>query len=69
MSYKDPTPDTTKQSSAGQVFSYSYDTSIDPTSGQNVDAARVNNFFLVNTIHDVRRPLVLDNFILNSILD
>jgi hypothetical protein len=66
MSYKDPTPDSTKQSAARQVFSYSYDTSIDPVEGQNVDAARVNTFFLVNTIHDVRRPPVLDYFVLNS---
>jgi extracellular elastinolytic metalloproteinase len=59
----------TKQSAARQVFSYSYDTSTDPIDGQNVDAARVNTFFLVNTIHDVCHPPVLDYFILNSTLD
>jgi hypothetical protein len=59
ISYKGSQSATTKQSAAGQVFSYSYDTSAGPTTGQNVDAARVNTFFLSNTIHDVRHPLVL----------
>ena len=53
ISYKGSQSATTKQSAANQVFSYSYDTSIGPTSGANVDAARVNTFFLSNTIHDV----------------
>jgi hypothetical protein len=53
---------TTKQSADGQVFNYSYDTSVGPITGQNTDAARVNTFFLSNIIHDVRCPLVLGIF-------
>ena len=50
---------TTEQSADGQIFNYSYDASLSPIAGQNTDAARVNTFFLSNTIHDVRHPLVL----------
>jgi hypothetical protein len=53
---------TTKQSADGQVFNYSYDTSVGPITGQNPDAARVNTFFLSNIIHDVRCPPVLGRF-------
>ncbi|CCA75065.1 probable extracellular elastinolytic metalloproteinase precursor [Serendipita indica DSM 11827] len=53
ISYKGSTTGTTKQSAAGQVFNYRYDTTVGPTSGANVDAARVNTFFLSNKIHDI----------------
>ncbi|PVG04499.1 putative extracellular elastinolytic metallo proteinase precursor [Serendipita vermifera] len=53
ISYKGSTSATTQQSSSGQVFNYRYDTSVSPTSGQNVDAARVNTFFISNKIHDI----------------
>ncbi|KAG8797781.1 hypothetical protein FRC18_008867, partial [Serendipita sp. 400] len=54
ISYKgNNTAATTKQSASGQVFNYRYNTSLSPTSGQNVDAARVNTFFLSNKIHDI----------------
>ncbi|KAG9058167.1 hypothetical protein FS842_000921 [Serendipita sp. 407] len=53
VSYKGSTTATTQQSSAGQVFNYRYDTSVGPTSGSNVDAARVNTFFISNKIHDI----------------
>ncbi|CCA66744.1 probable extracellular elastinolytic metalloproteinase precursor [Serendipita indica DSM 11827] len=53
VSYKGSTSATTQQSSSGQVFNYKYDTSVGPTSGQNVDAARVNAFFISNKIHDI----------------
>jgi len=54
ISYKTSQTGTTKQSAANQVFNYKYDTTVSPTSGANIDAARVNTFFLSNTIHDVR---------------
>ncbi|KIM34310.1 hypothetical protein M408DRAFT_93800 [Serendipita vermifera MAFF 305830] len=53
ISYKGSTSATTQQSAANQVFNYNYDTSVGPTSGSNVDAARVNTFFISNTIHDI----------------
>ncbi|KAG8799797.1 hypothetical protein FRC17_007043, partial [Serendipita sp. 399] len=53
VAYKGSTTATTQQSSANQVFNYRYDTSVSPTSGSNVDAARVNAFFISNTIHDI----------------
>lgn len=59
ISYKSSQSATTKQSATNQVFNYSYDTSVSPTSGSNVDAARVNTFFLSNTIHDVRPKVFL----------
>ena len=59
VSYKGSVTGTTQQSSSGQVFNYKYDTSVGPTSGQNVDAARVNTFFISNKIHDVRISRVL----------
>ncbi|CAG7847122.1 Extracellular metalloproteinase 2; AltName: Full=Elastinolytic metalloproteinase MEP2; AltName: Full=Fungalysin MEP2; Flags: Precursor [Serendipita indica DSM 11827] len=53
ISYKGSESATTKQSSANLVFDYTYDTTQEPTAGQNVDAARVNTFFISNTIHDI----------------
>ncbi|KAG8771054.1 hypothetical protein FRC15_003655, partial [Serendipita sp. 397] len=53
ISYKGSITATTKQSASGQIFNYRYDTSLSPTSGQNVDAACVNTFFLSNKIHDI----------------
>ncbi|KAG8826207.1 hypothetical protein FRC18_010116 [Serendipita sp. 400] len=52
ISYKGKETATSKQSGSGQ-FDYSYDTSVSATSGKNVDAARVNTFFLSNKIHDI----------------
>lgn len=37
--------------SADGVFNYTYDVDLDPT--DNVDAARVNGFYVVNKLHDV----------------
>lgn len=53
ISYKGSQSSTTQQSSSGLNFRYTYDTSVSPTSGQNIDAARVNTFFLSNKIHDI----------------
>ncbi len=51
MAYKLLTLLTTRESSDG-VFDYEYDTSVSPTSGDNVDAARTNAFYVINKIHD-----------------
>ncbi|TRM58391.1 Fungalysin metallopeptidase-domain-containing protein [Schizophyllum amplum] len=47
------TSGTTSQSSSGQVFNYRYDTSVAPTSGSNVQAATVNSFYIMNSLHDI----------------
>jgi extracellular elastinolytic metalloproteinase len=53
ITYKGSTSSTTKQSAAGNVFNYKYDTTQDPTAGDNVKAATVNTFHLVNRVHDI----------------
>ena len=45
---------TTTQSSAPLNFIYVQDPTVDPDAVQaNVDAARVNAFYVVNTVHDI----------------
>ncbi|KAF9262356.1 hypothetical protein L218DRAFT_960501 [Marasmius fiardii PR-910] len=46
------TDNTTRQSSDGLVFDYAYDSTIDPTQGSNIDVARTNGFYLINSYHD-----------------
>ncbi|KAI5822705.1 hypothetical protein K523DRAFT_358185 [Schizophyllum commune Tattone D] len=54
IAYKGSTSSgTTAQSSSGQVFNYSYDTSVAPTAGNNVKAATVNSFYIINSLHDI----------------
>jgi len=43
---------TTAQTSSGQNFDYTYNPSLAPTGGSNVDASRVNAFYIVNAYHD-----------------
>ncbi|KJA20476.1 hypothetical protein HYPSUDRAFT_203789 [Hypholoma sublateritium FD-334 SS-4] len=51
LSYKGDTSSTTSQSSATLNFNYAMDaTKTDPA--DNVDAARVNAFYIANTVHD-----------------
>lgn len=52
VSYKGSTTATTSQSSTGLNFQYTYSTSQAPSVANNVDAARVNAFYLINTVHD-----------------
>ncbi|KAF9469113.1 Fungalysin metallopeptidase-domain-containing protein [Collybia nuda] len=52
VAYKSSQSATTSQSSTGLNFNYSYDTTQAPTVQLNVDAARVNAFYAINTIHD-----------------
>ncbi|RDB26236.1 Extracellular metalloproteinase 9 [Hypsizygus marmoreus] len=42
----------TVQSAPDLVFNYTYDDTLAPTDGQNVDAARTNAFYVINTVHD-----------------
>ncbi|KAF8638159.1 hypothetical protein AX17_002402 [Amanita inopinata Kibby_2008] len=41
------------QTSPGLNFLYKYDDSLDPTHPSNKNAARVNGFYIANTIHDI----------------
>ncbi|KAK0450463.1 Fungalysin metallopeptidase-domain-containing protein [Desarmillaria tabescens] len=51
ISYKGVLLTTTQQSSPN-IFSYRYNTAIDPLLGGNVDAARTNAFYIINRVHD-----------------
>ncbi|RPD58604.1 hypothetical protein L226DRAFT_614631 [Lentinus tigrinus ALCF2SS1-7] len=53
LSYKGDTTSVTTASSSEFVFDYPLDLDEDPTTQANVDAARVNTFYLVNTVHDI----------------
>ncbi|KAJ7469053.1 Fungalysin metallopeptidase-domain-containing protein [Mycena latifolia] len=53
ITYKGTTSGVTTQSSSGQVFDFPQTASKAPTTTANVDAARVNNFYLVNSVHDI----------------
>ncbi|KAJ6617312.1 Fungalysin metallopeptidase-domain-containing protein [Mycena sp. CBHHK59/15] len=44
---------TTTQSSPGLVFNYTQDPDVAPSAGMNLDAARTNVFYIVNTMHDI----------------
>ncbi|KAF9443169.1 hypothetical protein P691DRAFT_764533 [Macrolepiota fuliginosa MF-IS2] len=52
VTYKGATTATTQQSSSGDVFSFTQNQSQAPTAQANLDAARTNAFYLVNTVHD-----------------
>ncbi|KAH9912689.1 Fungalysin metallopeptidase-domain-containing protein [Epithele typhae] len=53
ISYKSSQSSTTSQSASDLLFDYPVDTSAQPTTTGNVNAARVNTFYVVNTVHDV----------------
>ena len=53
ITYKGDTTNTTQQSSAGQNFVFTQDPDADPTTQENIDAARTNAFYIVNTVHDI----------------
>ncbi|ESK87636.1 putative extracellular elastinolytic metalloproteinase precursor [Moniliophthora roreri MCA 2997] len=52
IAFKGQQSATTSQSSSGLNFIYTYDPSVAPTSGENLDAARTNAFYLINSYHD-----------------
>jgi len=45
--------ETTKESSRELNFDYDYDTSEGPKEGSNMDAARTNAFYVINSVHDI----------------
>ncbi|KAJ7271283.1 Fungalysin metallopeptidase-domain-containing protein [Mycena haematopus] len=53
ISFKGAQTATTAESSPGLVFSFPQNAATAPTTTANVDAARVNAFYIVNTIHDI----------------
>ncbi|KAG8743262.1 hypothetical protein FRC10_012306 [Ceratobasidium sp. 414] len=53
ISYKGNTSSTTSQSSATNNYEYVLNTTASPATAPNVDAARVNAFYVANSIHDV----------------
>ncbi|CAE6496550.1 unnamed protein product [Rhizoctonia solani] len=53
IAYKGSTSGTTSQSSAGNNYNYVFDSSAAPATSPNVDAARVNAFYVANMIHDL----------------
>ncbi|KAH9887360.1 Fungalysin metallopeptidase-domain-containing protein [Cubamyces lactineus] len=53
IAFKDDESATTSQSSSGLVFNYPSNPKQAPTTTANVNAARVNAFYIVNTIHDI----------------
>jgi hypothetical protein len=48
----------TLESAGSLVFDYPQNPDTDPTTVVNVDAARVNVFYIVNTMHDIAYRLV-----------
>ncbi|KAI0654826.1 Fungalysin metallopeptidase-domain-containing protein [Cubamyces menziesii] len=53
IAFKGSQSATTSQSSSGLVFNYPTNPNQAPTTTANVNAARVNAFYVVNTIHDI----------------
>jgi extracellular elastinolytic metalloproteinase len=53
VAYKSSQSSTTSQSATGLVFDYTYNTSQAPSTTLNVNAARTNAFYIINSIHDV----------------
>ncbi|KAJ6587531.1 Fungalysin metallopeptidase-domain-containing protein [Mycena vulgaris] len=53
VAFKDDFPNQTEQSAPDLVFNYPADPNQEPTTPGNLDAARVNAFYVVNTVHDI----------------
>ena len=54
IAYKSSTSSVTSESDSGLVFDYPANFSVTPTTPGNVNAARVNAFYVVNTVHDIQ---------------
>ncbi|KAI0765479.1 Fungalysin metallopeptidase-domain-containing protein [Fomes fomentarius] len=54
IAFKNSTSSVTSQSGSGLVFDYPVDLSTAPATAANVDAGRVNAFYLGNSIHDIQ---------------
>ncbi|KAJ3566508.1 hypothetical protein NP233_g6958 [Leucocoprinus birnbaumii] len=53
ITFKGSQTSTTQQSSSGDVFNFVQNPAQAPTVQANLDAARTNAFYLVNTVHDI----------------
>jgi extracellular elastinolytic metalloproteinase len=53
VAYKGTQANVTSQSADDLVFDYTYDTAVAPGVAPNVDAARTNAFYVINTVHDI----------------
>ena len=53
IAFKGAQTNTTTESSAGLNFLFTQDPTVAPTTQANIDAARTNAFYLVNTVHDI----------------
>ncbi|KAG9074930.1 hypothetical protein FRC06_010373, partial [Ceratobasidium sp. 370] len=69
VSYKSSTTGTTSQSSATNNYEYVLNTAASPSTSPNVDAARVNAFYVGNSIHDVTYRYGFDEASYNFQLD
>ncbi|KAG6907055.1 hypothetical protein DXG01_010741 [Tephrocybe rancida] len=52
VAYKGTQTNVTVQSAPDLVFNYTYNDALAPTEGENIDAARTNAFYIINTVHD-----------------
>lgn len=53
VAYKSSTTGTVSQSSSSLIFDYTYDTSSAPATTTNIAAAKVNAFYIINSVHDL----------------
>ncbi|KAF9008254.1 Fungalysin metallopeptidase-domain-containing protein [Cyathus striatus] len=53
VTFKGTTTSTTSQSSSGLNFVFTQNPNVAPTTQVNIDAARVNAFYVVNSVHDL----------------
>ena len=53
ISFKSSQTATTQESGDGLVFDFPPDFTAAPTTTGNVNSARVNTFYIVNTVHDI----------------
>ncbi|KAH9481998.1 Extracellular metalloproteinase MEP [Psilocybe cubensis] len=53
VSYKSSVSSTTSQSSSDLVFNYTYSPADAPSATANLNAARVNAFYIINAVHDL----------------
>lgn len=53
VSYKSSTTGTVSQSSSPLVFDYTYNPANAPTATANLAAAKVNAFYIINSVHDL----------------
>ncbi|KAI0641708.1 Fungalysin metallopeptidase-domain-containing protein [Trametes meyenii] len=53
ITFKGPQTNTSQETSSGDNFIFVQDADVPPTVQANIDAARTNTFYIVNTVHDI----------------